>query len=583
MSSTDPDVRSMNEELFGVFGDRSEFEAVRSTAAFDRVVEGPELTAGVRSSELDIPGRTDVHESSEGACVLWGEVYPRSVDGRNPAAWLLSEYADRGPNAMTGFNGSFVAVVDHQERTAIVATDSVRSRECYYTDASGQRVFGTDPAAVAATVPDPDVATEPLMEFLCFGVVFADRTVLTEVSRIPFDSWLTATDISEFGRFIYRPREFDYATELAEGLRRALERREDLPGRKGILLSGGYDSRAVLAANSDIDVAYTVGDADSSELAVARQIADQYGTYHETLPVDERYLNTDVENVRYGHGIMESLHAHHAGYTDQMDVDTIFHGALMDTMLQGHFQPVDGVEVFDRKCPPYRLDPDPDIGHHFAEKFGYLPASEQLSPGSMTFDESGKEFLQRRVEEVLDDWDHRFESLYDGMALFGIQNQPSRPFRFHQCDHFVESCVSLDAELIEWHLSTPPEHRNTRTFIRALRKLDGDLLNHRPPDRPYISYTFNQIDGFLRRAIPFLSGYTSPWPDRASLYEQYDMDEQLFPGSPRIHDLPWRLKLRFNDVTTWLESATGDSSIDPSTFVESDGESPQRVGRRGKS
>ncbi|GGN94085.1 asparagine synthase-related protein [Haloarcula pellucida] len=568
MKQVDRDIRPMNKELFGVFGDTNTFEQYRSPDEFDRVVSGPDLTFGVRSSELDIPGRTTVYENEAGACAIWGEAYPRSIDGSDPAEWALSEYAAHGTEALTGFNGSFLVVADHEDQSGIVATDSVRSRECYYADTGGTRVFGTDPATVAAAVPTPRVDYEPLLEFLHFGVVFDDRTVLQQISRIPFDSWLTATDTHEFGRFVYESREFDYAAELAERMRRALERRNDLPGRKGVLLSGGYDSRTILAGISDLDAAYTVGESDSSELTVAEKLATQYGIPHQALSVDERYLNTDLSTVKYGHGIMESLHIHHAGYMDQFDVDTIYHGGLADTMLRGHFQPITGVEVFDRKCPPYRIDPDPDIANHFAEKFGYLPASEMLSRDTTVFEESGKEFLRRRVDEVLDRWDHRFERLYDGMALFGILNQPSRPFRFQLSDQFVESCVSLDAELIEWHLATPPEHRNTQTYLRALRKLDDNILHHRPPDRPYDSYTFNQIDNFLRRAMPFVSGYQGPWPDRAKLYDQCGLDEKIFSESPDVQELPWRLKLRVNDITTWLDSTTGDSSIDPSDLVQ---------------
>ncbi|WP_225336118.1 asparagine synthase-related protein [Halomicrobium urmianum] len=566
---TNPDVTPMNKELFGAFGDERTFERLRSPEAFDRVVSGPNVTVGVRSSELDVPGRTAVHEGERGACVLWGEVYPRSIDGSDPAEWLLSEFATSGPEALQGFNGSFIAVVDHENHGGMVATDSVRSRECYYTDAGDTRVFGTDPAMVTDQVSDPTIHYEPLLEFLHFGVAFDDRTVLQEVERVPFDSWLTATDTHEFGRFIYEPREFDYAGELALRLRRSLERRDDLPGEKGVLLSGGYDSRTVLAGISDLDAAYTVGEADSSEVAVAGQLATQYGIPHQTLTVDERYLNTEAETVRYGHGIMESLHIHHAGYVDQMDVDTIYHGGLADTMLRGHFQPITGLELFDRKCPPYRIDPNPDVADHFAEKFGYLPASERLSREMTERDESGTEFLRRRVSEVLDRWDHRFDRLYDGMALFGILNQPSRPFRYHLSDNFVESCVTLDAELIEWHLATPPEYRNTQTYLRALRKLDDEILHHRPPDRPYDSFTFNQIDNFMKRAMPFVSGYEGPWPDRAELYDQCDLDQEIFATSPGVQELPWRLKLRVNDITTWLDSTIGEKSLDPSDLLQS--------------
>ena len=579
MSEPESAVQRMNKELFGVFDDSAVFEQFRSSDEFDVCLAGPDVTVGVRSSEIGIPGRTSVHETDEGICVLWGEVYPESIDELRPARWVLSEYAERGADALTGLDGSCIAVVDRVDEAGIVATDCTRSRECNYSDTRGTRVFGTDPATVAQTVADPTLADEPLLEFLHFGVVLGERTVLNEVQRIPFDSWLTAADTHEFGRFVYRPREFDYASELAERLHRALKRRRGLPGRKGVLLSGGYDSRTILAGIPEMDVAYTLGDQDSSELTVAGGIADQYGTAHRTLPVDERYLNTSAETIRYGHGIMEAVHIHHGGYTDQMDVDTVFHGALADTILRGHFQPVDGVEVFDRKCPPYRLDPDPDMESHIAEKLGVLPDSEVLCSGPHSVDERGAEFRRRRVNEELDGWKQRCETVYDEMALFGIMNQPTRPFRYQLSDQFIESCVPLDAELIQWHLATPPEHRRTKTYLRAIRKLDGDILRHRPPDRPYDSFTVNQIGSFLRRAVPSVSGYQGPWPDREQLYRKHGLDREIFAEEPNVAPLSWRLKLRINDITTWLETTVGESPFDPSDLVQVQGELPKRLGR----
>jgi len=555
-------------ELFGVFGDRNDFERFRSPAAFDRVLEGPQVTLGVRNWELGIPGRTSVYEFERGTCALWGEVYPGSRDEAEPARNLVSDYTERGLSVLDRLNGSFLAVIDSAGRDAIVATDPVRSRECYFADVDGTRIFGSDPTAVARGVPDPTVAWEPLWEFIYFGIVFDDRTVLEDVQRVPFDSYLTETDTHQLDRFVYDYDDFDYVDELTTRLERALKRRSGLPGRKGVLLSGGYDSRAMLAGIPDVEASFTIGPPDSSEVSVAKRLANQYDVSHETLAIDERYFNTEPETVRYGHGIMESVHVHPAGYTERMDVDTIYHGYLGDTLLRGHFMPIEGVDVFDHKCPPYRLDPDPDVPSHFADKFGYQPAAERLGCHRPEVDGSGPEFLERRIDEVLDRWSHRSESRYDSLSLVGIQNQPARPFRYHLGDQFLESCVILDAELIDWHLSTPPRKRNTRTFLKALRGLDDDILRERPPDRPYNFYTLNQIDNFVRRKLPWTSGYEGSWPDRDRLYRQNALDRELFPDYPVARELPWRLKLRINDVTTWIETATGQRLVTPAYFLE---------------
>jgi len=557
-----------NKELFGTFGPRSTFERHRQPSAFDRVLEGPSVTVGIRDPALGMYGRSAAVEDEDGVCVIWGEVYLRNTDQTDPAAWLLDAFGRRGTDALAGLNGSFLAVVDHVDREAIVGTDPVRSWECYYADASATRCFGTDAATVARTIPSPEVAAEPLDEFLALGFVFENRTTLDGLSRVPFDGYITATSTETLQRFVYQPREFDYVSELANRLERAFERRARLPGRKGMLLSAGYDSRAVLAGIPEIESAFTLGGRDDAEVGVAAALADQYDVSHATLVPDESYLNTDIDDIQYGYGIVESLHAHHASYVDQMDVTTIYHGAMADSLLHGHFLPVDGIDLLDHTFPPYRLTQDPNVVDHLIETFGFLGECRHLAATNDRYDESRESLVRRRIRELYEVWGDRFDNPYNGMALIGVQNQPTRSFRYHLADHFVESCVMLDAELIEWHLATPPEHRNTRTFLRALRKLDEDMLRHRPPDRPTDSFTINQITNFVRRKLPFVSGYEGPWPDRGALYDQTDLDRVNFGEDPVVQKLPWRLKLRINDITTWLDSATAHCPVRPAELLD---------------
>lgn len=553
----------MNTELFGVFGDADAFERFRSPAEFDRVLRGDAITVGVRDVGLGIPTRTTTHGDDTGSCVLWGEVYPPAGAQARPAEWLLGRYAEVGTDALTGLNGSYLAVVDDGE-DAVVATDPVRSWECYYTDAPGVRVFGTDPAAVARTIRHPTADPAAVLEQFHLGVVTGDRTVFEELRRTPFDGVLKSDGTRSLDRFVYRPREFDYADELARRLERALRRRARLPGRKGLLLSDGYDSRVVLAGVDAIEECYTVGPPGSPSVDVARRVAGQYDARHVTLPVDARYLRTDPDLVQYGQGIKESLHVHHAGYLDEMRVDTMLHGLLFDTILRGYFLPRDGCHVLGHTVPRRRLDPDPDPVAAVTEKFAVQPESRWLFPTCDSVDaDTSEEFIRGVVERGLAAHTERYERSYDGIAAFGIENQPTTPFRTHLADAFLESFVAVDAELLDWHLSTPPEHRNTRTYLRAIRKLDPAILRHRPHDRPHNSRRLNEVERFLRRKLPGVAPFRRPWPDAACVYEARDLDDLLFADYPELHALPARLKLRINDVTTWMRLATERPDVSP--------------------
>lgn len=547
----------MNRELFGVFGGIDAFERFRSSDDFDEVLAGSTVTVGIRDPDLGTPGWSATYADERGCCLIWGEAYVPG-DEPNAARWLLERYETDGRDALDALNGSYLAVLDADSNgEAFVATDPVRSRECFYTDDPGARVFGTDAAAVGRTISEPTLRRDGVLEFLHLGVILGEKTAVGELARLPLDSLLTPASVDSLERFVYDPRparEFDPVDELAERLERALGRRSSLPGRTGVLLSAGYDSRIILSQIGDIDRSYTVGSLDAQEVRGARALAAQYGASHTAFPPDDRYLRADESKTRYSQGIKESLHIHHAGYTDEIGVDTMYHGLLCDTFLRGHFTASETVEVLGKPVPTGRLESDPDPVEVLLEKFGYSRGASLELAELTAVDAEPESFVRDAIGEEFDRRRGRADTVQNALTCCGIANQPSMPFHTHLADHFVTSFLATDRELIDWHLRTPPEHRTTETFLRACERLDDDILRHRPPDRPYDATLLNEVEGFVRRKTPFLASFEPPWPDRKTLFDRHDLDRRLLADLEHVHDLPARHKLRLVDLRGWLES-----------------------------
>lgn len=557
----------MNTELFGVFGDATALQSHRDTAAFDVVLEGPTLAVGVSDQALGHPGRTSVHQSDLGCCAVWGEAYLPGRDVDETARWLLEQYAEHGTDAIAELNGSFVVAIDDGDRPLVVS-DPIRSWECFYTETDGTRVFGTDPTEVVALADDTTVSRQSLLEFLHMGVVLGTRTLYESVDRVPFDGYLDADGTGTLQRFVYEPRRFDYTESLAERLERAIHRRRGQPGRTGVLLSAGYDSRLFLSELDEPERCYTVGRPDSDEVRISRRLADQYGVDHDVIDPEGGYMNTDGETIQYGGSIREALHVHHENGDEGMDIDSVFHGLLFDTFLSAHFRPERTTDVAGFSIPRGGLEPDPDLADTLLfEKFGFWKLDEQLDSIDTALPSDSVEFCRDALETQAGRLSDRVDSVYNAIPLVGIQNQPTLSFRNHLADRYVESFVAADSELLAWHLQTPPEHRTRQTYRTALERVDDDLLRHSPPDRPRKTFRRNQIEKSLRRAIPGLKTFETPWPDRKEYYQQENVDERFFADAPMVHDLPPRVKLRFMDVRCWLDDLSDSPVSNPVSLL----------------
>jgi asparagine synthetase B (glutamine-hydrolysing) len=260
--------------------------------------------------------------SPDGSCrlVLCGEVRDRP----GGAAELLADYLERGGRALRGLSGSFaLALWDGRRRRCHLVNDRFGLRNVYYAATAERLLFAPQlPALLAdARVPralDPQAAAE----FLVFQCVLLDRTLLAAARLLPPASLLVfepgrGARLERTWELRYRPRPAPpaaHAAALADALRGAVARQAAGPARVALPLSGGLDSRALLAAMPSGRAplhAVTYGRLGCDDVLVARRLARLTGAVHHTIVLRPGYIADQAETMLARTGGMHScLNAH---------------------------------------------------------------------------------------------------------------------------------------------------------------------------------------------------------------------------------------------------------------------------------
>jgi asparagine synthase (glutamine-hydrolysing) len=210
---------------------------------------------------------------------------------------------------------------------------------------------------VRALLADPDLPRRPdrlgMAQFLIFDHMLYDHTLLQDVRLFPQGSILTYREgrlnIRRYWELRYPEayqlrREEDLMEETIHLLRQAVYReaaRDDLPA--GLLLSGGMDSRAILAllTEKESPVArplhtFTWGIPGCDDARYARELAKLCGTEHHFYELEPDYLLHTADNaVRLTDGLGNIINLHALATLDQEaeHAKVIYKGFLGDAMF----------------------------------------------------------------------------------------------------------------------------------------------------------------------------------------------------------------------------------------------------------
>ncbi|ELY51641.1 asparagine synthase-related protein [Natronolimnohabitans innermongolicus] len=290
----------------------------------------------------DVYGATDA-TGDDGAY----EPRPASVD---PARYCLSRYESDDLDFVGDLNGNFALLLYDEERELVaLCTDRLGTVPLYWARPDDDTIVFATNVQLLPFHPAVDTAFSPayLHEYLAFRRTFGVKTPFEgietfgpgTVTTIPLAGGESTTD--RYWRPQYRPRDasFDrFVDEFVRRFRTVVDEWTRDENEYGVLLSGGSDSRLVLAGLEDA-TAFHMNDWMNREARIAERVAFETGVEFELLERGADYRIGALERNRWADSFNGWFtQPYTSGFEDAITarVDGLLSGLYADSLFGGY-------------------------------------------------------------------------------------------------------------------------------------------------------------------------------------------------------------------------------------------------------
>jgi asparagine synthetase B (glutamine-hydrolysing) len=272
-------------------------------------------------------------------------------DVRTAAALVSTLYDQDELSRLAQANGQFAAAIyDRAHHRLVLITDRMATTAIHVWRSGDEVVFATQ---LYTLLGDRRIKRKPdraaIAQLFTMQRTIGDTTPIAGVVALPA-ACIATFEGSKERQHTYRLLEWkaagfdddEGAAMLADALRRAVSR-QSVGQRNGLLLSGGVDSRMVLAAAPEKSLTCwtTAGYEHNPELKLAQRVAELFGAQHTALIVDPAdtlsvHDNTVVESGGL-YPASNPMSAFLSKVGEQCDVLLTGHG--LDYTLRGYYLP----------------------------------------------------------------------------------------------------------------------------------------------------------------------------------------------------------------------------------------------------
>lgn len=271
----------------------------------------------------------------------------------NDAEFCLYSYMEYGSEFVKKLNGSFIfAIYDFNKDKIIIVNDRYGSRPFYYTVNDNVFLFSSEIKAILKGGFIKGLNHEAVADWFAFGKILGDKTFFEDITVLPPASILSYDgqnlSIEEYWDYNFEPdyhkSENELVDELVAAFKKAVRIRMEDDYKYGTSLSGGLDSRVIIAAidedkRSDI-LSFSFGPLDCDEVKIAKKVSDKANTKFRAIEINPEMIIDNAGNEIF--------------YTDGLDyigvsfippvlktvkdeVEVVFDGFAFDLILGGSF------------------------------------------------------------------------------------------------------------------------------------------------------------------------------------------------------------------------------------------------------
>ena len=224
----------------------------------------------------------------------------------NAADWIVHLYEEEGARFFESLNGLFSGLlVDKLKRKAFLFNDRYGVERIYWHEDEGDFYFASEAKALLRILPElREFDEEGVAQFLSYGCTLGTRTLFRDINTLPVGSVWSLKDVNDRQKY-FSPHTWESQATLSEEafesafedtFKRILPRYFESTGKIGISLTGGVDSRVIMACLPKIEalpVCYTFSgrNQDTLDARLAGQVATTCGLDHRILRVGQDFLS----------------------------------------------------------------------------------------------------------------------------------------------------------------------------------------------------------------------------------------------------------------------------------------------------